>query len=175
MGAAPTLDLKGQSDLKPLLDRLSKEIRGAHVKVGVLGSKASRDSDDNSPATNIEIAIYNEFGTDSIPERPFLRTTFAKHRQEMVEHLARLLTAVVERGYDVKAGLNIIGLDLSAKVQALIRQGSELTPNAPATIAAKLAKGKWRKTPAKEAPRPLIDSGQLVNSISYSVGRQGDA
>lgn len=166
--AGITLDLKSRNDLKPLIERLKKSVRDAHVKVGVLGSGAARDVADGSPATNVEIAIYNEFGVPGrIPERSFLRATFAKKEPEYVGALAQLLTAVIEKDYDVRKGLDRLGLVVSADVRALIREGSGVPPpNALSTLKRKLDLTRPGST---GSARTLVDTGQLANSVAHEV------
>lgn len=161
--------VKSSNNLPALIDRLKREVAGSHVKVGVLGTGEARKPDEGEQpdATNVEVAIFNEFGTSEIPERPFLRSTFAANEVAYRELIGKLLSAIVTRGFDVRAGLDRIGFKVSADVKKTITQGDEVPPpNAPSTLKRKLE--KTRKG-AKGSPRTLVDTGQLANSIAHAT------
>jgi hypothetical protein len=188
--AAISVSLKSKGGLKALVDKLQKDMKGSHVKVGVLATAPARENDEEGgPASNLEIAIYNEFGAPEagVPERSFLRASFLKHKPDYVQHLETLLKNAVEKGYPIKKGLNTIGLLAASDVKAFIIQGEQVPPpNSPATIREKVEKGSWkitnklRKRLAKKTKtefeaeaagqvRTLVDTGQLVNSLTHEV------
>jgi hypothetical protein len=186
--AAISVSLKSKGSLKALVDKLQKDMKGSHVKVGVLATAPARENDeDGGPASNLEVAIYNEFGAPEagVPERSFLRASFLKHKPEYVQHLETLLKQAVEKGYPIKKGLGIIGLKATSDVKAFITQGEQVPPpNAPATVRQKVERGRWKiekdhresGTPVAELEaaaaanvRTLVDTGQLVNSLTHEV------
>lgn len=186
--SAISVSLKTKGSMKQLVERLKKDLRGAHVKVGVLASAGTREDDEDAgPASNLEVAIYNEFGAPeaNVPERSFLRASFLKNKPEYVQHLERLLKAAVERGYDVHKGLGIIGLKATNDVRSFIKDGEHVPPpNAASTIRRKVEKGRWKieqdhkktgaaiealEAEAAANVRTLVDTGQLVNSITHEV------
>lgn len=102
-----------------------------------------------------EIAAWNEFGTDRVPERSFLRATITEHRSKYL----RLLRQAAEHIIDGMAPLvayGRVGLQAVADVQRRIRDRIP-PPNAPATIA------------RKGSDVPLIDTGRLRQSIDYTI------
>lgn len=152
--AGPILSLHKHKDFKKLVEQLAKNVQGSHVKVGVLGDEPREDG----KASNLEVAIYNEFGTSKIPERSFLRSAFKKHEREYVDALGKLIKAHIERGYDLRRGLDLIGQKMVSDVRAQITEGAGIPPpNAPATVA------------RKKSDRPLVDTGQLIDSIAHKV------
>lgn len=171
--AGPILTLHVRNDFDKLVKKLTSDVRGMKVKVGILSTAKPRVDHDNEPVdpTNVEVAIANEFGTSTIPERSFLRSAFAANERKYIEALGNLLRARIVNGQDVGQGLNKIGLEVTTDVKNGITQGEQIPPpNSPATIAEKLK--RTRKGTAGE-PRTLVDTGQLVNSITHTVVKRG--
>ena len=134
-----------------VLKRVS-EMKRASVRVGVMG-----DAGDEKGVSLAEIAAYHEFGTSTIPERSFLRATFYGHAAEGLRVMCEKLSkAIIEGKLDEPRALGLLGTWAVAEVKKTIR--ASIAPElAPATIA------------AKGSSLPLVDSGQLINSITYVV------
>lgn len=150
--------------------------RDAYAKVGLLGEKAAKveeehQGDGGESLTNVKLAVIHEFGApdQGIPERSFIRSTFEAKRAENVAQLRQLTKAIYEGKITVRKSLGILGFKLEWDIRNAILTGPGIPPpNAPATIRAKLHRGKWN-TAAKEGPRTLVDSGRLVAAISHAV------
>ena len=116
--------------------------KGTAVVAGVFGDAA-------------DYAAANELGTDTIPQRSFIRAALDERGQEALnEYAARV------RG---SAGFDRATEGLAETMAAIIRQKiatGPFTPNAPATIKRKGA-GK----------PPLIDTGELLKSVKGEVRR----
>lgn len=135
-----------------------------HVKVGVIGRQAEEvhPSEDGkgTPITNVQLALIQEFGTERIPERSFIRGTFRIHREEYQVMLARVLKLIVDGKLEVQKGFSILGLKVQGDMQTRIadRGAPEpWVPNADSTIA------------MKGSDVPLVDTGRLRQSISFEV------
>jgi hypothetical protein len=174
---------------------LMREARGAanrqhsYAKAGIIGEKAQEAhavEPGAAPMTNVTLAATHEFGVPGkLPERSFVRSSFDKHREEYWTLLRSLVGTwfIAASRMPLHQALGIIGLKMAADMKAGILEGAGIPPpNAPATIARKLAKGKWnRRSPEKVAemmaagkgPRTLIDTGQLVRSITHEVVLSG--
>jgi hypothetical protein len=103
-----------------------------------------------------DVAFYNEFGTDTIPERSFLRSAVRENRRDLEEMLGLSLTAVLEKRSSVGRELGRIGIF----VQSLIRRkilSNIPPPNAASTLS--------RKT----GTRTLVDTRHLVSQIAWEV------
>jgi len=180
---------KGWKGLMSEAKRLASE-KGMHAKAGILGQKAleeHQDEEGGAPLTNVRLGAIHEFGAGKVPERSFIRDTFDLHRLEYFTQLR----ALVGRWFDRKGkmplrrALALIALRMSSDQKRRILEGAGIPPpNAPATIAKKLRKGKWRgRSPAEDAeriaqglgPRPLVDTGRLLGSLSHAVesGKEG--
>ena len=134
-----------------VLKRVSEMKRGT-VRVGVMG-----DAGDENGVSLAEIAAFHEFGTSTIPERSFLRSTFYGHAAEGLRVMCEKLSkAIVEGKMDEPRALGLLGTWAVAEVKKTIR--ASIAPElAAATIA------------AKGSSLPLVDTGQLINSITYVV------
>lgn len=122
----------------------------AHVEVGVFGEKDGYDI--------AQRAAAHEFGTETIPERSFIRRTFIEKEQELIELQAKLCKGIVTDRMDVRKALGILGQWASTEIKKTVTEGPHIPPPLkPATIA------------AKGSDRPLVDTGQMINAVTYKV------
>lgn len=166
------LTMKGDG-LKRLREMMRELGRKPHVKVGVMGNVDGRSSgsktrrEAGATIDNVALAVIHEYGLPKgswkknpemfIPPRPFLRSTFDAKKSEWNALLMRMAPLVLAGKLTVEQALELLGQRASADVRRRITSGSNFTPNAPSTIR------------RKGSSRPLVDTGQLVNSISYVV------
>ncbi len=130
------------------------------VKVGLLGNGKNERND--GALTNVEIGAIQEFGAGNVPERSFIRSTFNSKRSEYIAMLKKLVPQIYALKMTVKKALDIIGMRMAADMKKRITEGAGIPPpNAPSTIA------------RKGSERPLVDTGQLLNAISWSVELSG--
>ena len=149
---------RGYERLKREFERM--ETKPPMVKVGILGDSTKNQRADGT-LSNVEIGTIHEYGAAGMPERSFLRSTMeenqAKYRKMMALGLRQMF---VLRGVELKAGaerlMDLVGMRAAADVKKKITDGIP-PPNAPSTIA------------AKGSSTPLVDTGQLLNSISWAV------
>jgi hypothetical protein len=153
-----------------------------YVKVGVFGDSEKREG----PIDNVSLAVLHEFGSPSqnIPERSFLRAPADANRAAYQAMLRTLIPDVLTGKRTIAKVLGLVGMKGVADVNAWVRQGSNLAPNAPMTIARKLhlKRGKKKSDVLDEfgrvkegaiGPRPLIDTGRLLQSVTYHVVLDG--
>ncbi len=127
-----------------------KQMAGSYTKVGV--QENSKDQDGVSDL--VLIAASNEFGTDTIPERSFIRSTFEENRDKLAEISAAEADAIMTGRKDVRTSLQLMGEYHAGQIQAKIH--SHPPPeNAPATIKRKGSSGT------------LVDTGNLAQSIRH--------
>jgi phage gpG-like protein len=129
------------------------------VSVGVQGSKASAS---RGGINNATLAAIHEFGTENghIPARSFLRSTFREQRTAMLSITKELYFQVIFKKISMEKALAVIGEKFVSEIKAKITAGID-PPNAESTIA------------RKGSSTPLVDTGQLINSISYKVNTGG--
>ena len=137
------------------------------VAVGVPAAEALRrpePGEGSSPANNAMLAYIHENGAPEagIPPRPFLAVTVKAMRSEITARL-RAITADALRGRidAVYKAYHMLGLKVSTAVKLKINTGP-FEPLKPSTLAKRRARGRT-------GTKPLIDTGQLRNSITYVV------
>lgn len=130
----------------------------AHVRVGILASKGGRSRhSDSSPLSLVDIAFIHEYGSGPIPERSFIRSTFT-NAPWLASFTAALAKKVVTDGMSLRQALSILGERSVAEVRRTVTEGAGVPPPLkPATIA------------RKGSDRPLVDTGRLMNALSYEV------
>jgi hypothetical protein len=137
------------------LKRFMREMRAANrafVTVGV------HQGERNMEGTDIaEYATYNEYGTEDIPSRPFMRTSFDENVATIQSDMNMAL-ASAKAGGSVVAALKTVGERHQQRIQRTIKGRDFLPKLADSTIAAK-----------KGSTKTLIDSGSMANSIRYVV------
>lgn len=142
-----------------LLSRL-RRAAGARVRVGVLeeATKATREEEEGSPLTLLEVAAVHEFGAPAagIPQRSFIRAGVDAQLAE-IQRVQRALARQTIRGATtLDVALDRLGAKVAALLQNRIAAGID-PPNSPATIA------------RKGSSKPLVDTGQLKASITWRV------
>lgn len=148
-------------DIDPkAIDRLKKRLidAGKVVNVGVPDGKREEDG---TPVAMI--AAVHEYGSPAqgIPERSFLRTAIQRNRKTYAR-LNKINLVKMLRGHmDAETALGQLGEMAKGDVQFEIRSG-DFVPLKPATIK------------RKGSSKPLIDTGQMVQSISWELGDKKD-
>lgn len=172
------------------IDRVGDVLRGLraleeqHVYVGVPQEAAERDSDDDgkAPINNAALAYIHEHGAPeaNIPPRPFLvpGTNLVKdYVAAQYKHMA--VDAMEGRPDTVVRRLTSMGLKAVSAVRNYMTE-APFTPLKEGTLKSRARRG--RKGAALElemrakgvAPdnsnaRPLIDTAQLKNAITYVI------
>lgn len=141
----------------------AREQRG--VAVGIVGQEQPREGGGPS---NAEIGTWHEFGRGHNPERSFLRSTFDNNREKYRGMLGRGLGRVVDGEMDLDRVLGLLGERAAADVKATIKKGI------PPELQKATVQRKTRKSDGAEAATPLIETGQLIGSITYDVRKRGD-
>jgi hypothetical protein len=143
----------------PGIRRLAKIIEEANrsVVVGVPEGKAEADG---TPLAMI--AAVHEFGSPehNIPERPFIRNGIAAGRPKFSRLNAANLQLILAGRKTVTDSLNELGVMAAGEVKRGITT-LKFAPLKPATIA------------RKGSSRPLVDTGQLRQSVTYQLEANG--
>lgn len=103
-----------------------------------------------------QVAMAMEFGTSTIPERSFLRSTAAETRPLMRALMGRLQARMAKGELTVRQALSQAGAYQVGKIKQKISSGVP-PPNKPATIA------------RKGSSTPLIDTGEMRATVNYEV------
>jgi hypothetical protein len=147
-----TIKDKGHNALRAEIAKMAKTSGGPHVKVGILETAGTHEGEGG--LTVADVAVFNEFGTPTIPERPFLRDTADAIRPEMNSLADKILDRIMRGKSTIDEGLDIMGLKVQSAIKAAITNW-KTPPNAPSTIA------------KKGVDNPLVDTGQMRNSIEF--------
>ena len=91
-----------------------------------------------------------------IPERSFLRSSHDAHADEVLKKAERALSLVVAGQMSVQQYLDMVGLNYVSMIKKYIVE-LDSPPNHPYTVE------------QKGSSNPLVDTGGLVESISYRV------
>ena len=103
-----------------------------------------------------ELARKLTFGAHGIPERPFLQEGILSKKKELQKEIETQWSNIRQKK---KANWNKLGTKAVAAVQEFVRGDYYKThaPNSPATIR------------EKGSNTPLIDTGEMINSLVYVV------
>ena len=138
----------GQNVERYFRDLAQKVRRGGTLEVGFMSSATYPDG------TSVAlVAALNEFGTSRAPPRPFFRNMISQKSSGWGPAAGKLLVA---NNYDVRTTLALVGEGIKGQLQQSIASNTP-PPNAPSTIA------------RKRHSRTLIDTGQMLNSVTYRV------
>lgn len=137
------------------IEALKKRVKTpGTVDVGIIDAGKHPSGD----ITVAGIGFVHEFGSATVPERSFIRSTIIERKKDIISLQKKLLKKISDGSMDVKTGLGLVGEFMSGAIKEKIVAISS-PPNSPATIA------------KKGSSNPLIDTGQLKNSITYEVNK----
>jgi hypothetical protein len=123
------------------------------IKVGIL-------DDAVTPAGEpiAEYAAINEYGTESIPARPFIRGYIENHAEDIKSWQVNYYKQVSEGKISAKDAAEKMGKKAKTGIKRYIKTPSNFVPNAPSTFRRKHGTN-----------RPLIDTGLMRDSVNYRV------
>lgn len=153
MGKVETKWVK--NDLPKLKEKL-KEANLKYVGIGVNEAQGTKKKEGDSSLTVAEVATFHEFGTINVPERSFIRSNDINNREKYKKLQGELGRKVIFMQIEVDKALGLLGEAILADMKKGIVDGIEPELD-PKTVA------------AKGSSTPLIDTGQLLNSLTYKV------
>lgn len=147
---------------KKIIERTFRNKKRYYVDVGILeevNAPKKKLNGEHSSTTLVQVAAYNEFGTEHIPQRSFLRESFDRTQGWMKLRFS-LLQRVVKGVFQIDSALKILGSGVVKSIKKTIRD-VVLPLNAPST--------QRQKAQDSGDNIPLIATGQLINSIVYRL------
>lgn len=123
-------------------------LRGGKVAVGFPQGETDGDV--------IDIAVWNHFGTRTIPERPFIENALRENEGAYRVAMRAAAQAILDERYSLRTALERLGLKAVADIRAEIT-ALQTPPNAPSTIA------------RKGSSNPLIDTGRMRRAVTHEV------
>lgn len=191
---------KGPITLEMIEQRFA-EVGAMNLTIGFQGPAALRPHSEG--ATIVDIATWQEMGTDTIPARPALRTAMTENvdkiRKFMIREAKRLLGTKSATARKMYARIGLFAVELVRDRYRTTRQWA--VPLAASTLAARVRKipgqrtGKGKrvshtrsdselqrkssgrraaqtfKRASHEGVTPLIDTGQVVQGVTYAIRR----
>ena len=144
------IKLRGGARLKKLL-REARKGGASSVKVGFFSTARYNDKKGTPVAA---VAAWNEFGTKTIPERPFFRQAIANMEDGVADILEAGLdpqTMVVNKQLAGRVGAHAAG-HVMESISSM-----DSPPNSPATVR------------RKGSSNPLINTGMMRASVGWRV------
>lgn len=153
------MKIKAKVDAKQvekMLEKLRKEFKSAPkgARAGYLAGERHKDENGKELPLISDIALWNEFGTDKIPPRPFMRNANAKIQKRAPE--------IVKAGMDDEKDIRLITAEIAQDMRTQIIDS--ITSNTPPPNAESTIKQKG-------SSKTLIDTGQLMGSVHCAVVR----
>jgi len=140
---------KNKGGLKALVKRVKTP---GTVDVGIIDAGKYLDGD----ITVAGIGFAHEFGTATLPERSFMRSTTKENKAKIISLQKKLLKQISNGTIEIDKALGLVGELVSDLIRRKI-VNIKSPPNTPETIS------------AKGSSNPLIDTSQMKNSITYEV------
>lgn len=148
-----------KDNLKTFMSKL-KEMESKNILVGIPADAAPRE--EKTEITNAEIGYVNEFGSPAknIPPRPFLMPGVKDAGDQVSSVLGK---CAVNKDADINSQLDKAGLLAQSAVRRRITLSIGMRGISEETRKRREAKGRTGEM------KPLIDTGQLINSITYVI------
>ena len=133
------------------------------VEIGILAIDKSLTGE-NKKTTILEYAIYNEYGTPSMPARPFMRNALDSNKGIISNLIQAAPKKVIKGEKSGKEALMEIGETIRGLIiQSIATAHAWAVPNDPKTLKIKTKNGQANNT------KPLIDNRFLIKSIRYQI------
>lgn len=133
------------------------------VEIGILAIDKSLTGEDGKTSI-LEYAIYNEFGTSSIPARPFMRNTIDTNEEYISNLIQETPNKVLKGELTGKEALMRIGETIRGLIiQSIATAQAWAVPNDPKTLKIKTKNEQANNT------KLLIDNRFLIKSIRYQI------
>ena len=135
--------------------RSVKSLKGDYTKVGI---QQGSDLGERDIGEMVTIGSVHEFGAPkrNIPERSFMRTSFDENMNSIFNLQVQLLEKAKLGIISSKEALSILGEYATTKVKKKIKE-----------IKHPPLKNPSKRRSGGGVPNPLIDTGQMINSITH--------
>lgn len=133
-----------------------KSVKGSYVSIGIF--EGAGEYEDGTSV--IQVGFWNEFGTENIPSRPFIRSALDGKVGLINKWREDLVHQIMEGKITPEKALESLGFRIRELIKNNINSNMP-PPNAASTAAHKQAQGI--------APRTLVETTLLLRSIEYKV------
>lgn len=132
---------------------LKKYNKGKCAAIGIQGSQAEQERDG---ATNVLIGSVHEFGSSTVPERSFMRSTFDENKNTYQTELDKIGKGFFSK-VEIEGELLLLGEKYRRDIINKIRSGIQ-PPLKDETVKAKAG-----------VATPLYRTGQMINATTAIV------
>ncbi len=153
------IETKVEDVSSPELQKIEKELDKldkSYVTVGIHEDAGEYESGESV----VQVALWNEFGNEVIPERSFFRSAIDQNTEKINSWREEAIQNVLFNGWTAEKALEMMGFRIQLLIQNKI-QSHPPPPNAPSVKEAKLKDGV--------APNTLIWTGLMLRSVTYKV------
>ena len=140
---------------KRLLHMSEKKVVAGFPK-GKLNNPHYEGSKNHAGPSIIDVAIWNEFGTNNIPRRDFMSIATKKWQEYFSLMVEQYKDEIISGKIDIDTFLNLMGEAGAEFISEAIVKLSD-PPNAPATIK------------RKGSSNPLVDTGDMSKAPTYEL------
>jgi hypothetical protein len=153
-----TLTAEGKKFMKMLKDMNNLEVR-IGIQEGPVYEKES-----GKEVSVVNVALWNEFGTETIPSRPFMRDSVDTN-SDKINALLQAEKKKLLNGGSAEEVLNEIG-DFQERLMVEQIKNNSYAEN----------KEPYKRKKERENPPavPLIDTGKMWQSIHHVIARKGE-
>ena len=150
---------KNDNSLFIAYEKNLQQFKDSVVKAGILAKDGSENHSEG--ITVFQIGMIHEFGVPekNIPRRSFIRVPIESNIKEITKLIENNHKLVSENAMSAKVALDRIGIKAQNTIKESFRN-NDWKPLKRATVK------------RKGSSRPLIDTGQLIGSISYIVEKE---
>ena len=150
---------KNDNSLFIAYEKNLQQFKDSVVKAGILAKDGSENHSEG--ITVFQIGMIHEFGVPekNIPRRSFIRVPIENNIKEITKLIENNHKLVSENAMSAKTALDRIGIKAQNTIKESFRNN-------------KKKKKKRATVKRKGSSRPLIDTGQLIGSISYIVEKE---
>ena len=145
-------------------------MRDNTLLVGIPDSGERKSKKGKKPkVTNAELLFIHTNGSpvNNIPKRPVIEPAIELNRDSIAKMINKTAELAMEgKIAEADKSLKKTGTYVVGRIKRYFVEGNDWPPNSPAVQRAKRKKGA-------DNPRPLIDTAQMRNSITYVISKGG--
>lgn len=146
-----------------------EELKKLEVRVGFQRGKKCENDEGKELPDIMDIAMWNELGTDRIPSRPFMRKSVDENKERIKDFNEEIVKRFMKGQETVGSMLKKIGNMQKGLIQEKITDG-EFEANSEAYV-----ESLRRKSDGKDFnKKPLILTGQMRQSVSFVIQKKGE-
>lgn len=152
-------EIKTEDYVSPTLKAFLNNIKGAKTSYVTIG--IHNDAGEYEDGTEVyQVALFNEFGTQTAPERSFMRSAIDENDALINQWREEMVDNILNKDWSIEKALNAIGFRIQQLIQNKIKSNVP-PPNEQST--------KNQKEREGYADRTLIASGLMLRSVGYKV------